>query len=1122
MVENPRPPEAQDPEKLRSELKIALTRDKKEENAYVIKTRADQLELDRNAGLNQTRGMITIAELQQPGGTEIAGGHLNEAAQEWKELKADGKVPEKMNEKAIDICNKSFNYLKALQNDVKEKLIPSRASNAEAKEFRTDLRDNLNAILVKAMENGVIVYHEPSGKIRNSVGKAAAQLREVDELEQQILQSYGKVTREGKLPPELQIQLSLIDRTKDFFQMVIDGDPENKERHAALHPKEDMDPAYARYWNSLRMLALLASMGMLTASAIIDIKNKKLSVYTLVWLGIVSGTAGVFKGEEKVAMDQLKGFLPKNEWQKYEMNGKADADLLLSIRTEHEKDGEVAEKYKELKKEIGQTTLGKSRSPELKARLSVLQQQYYNLLRDKKGEPTANLLKEKVARASDDADHQPDSLIYLVDRATTTNDIAFGILLDLTKKGIGPESAGKDLAQKEENGDSKGTFHDYDSFSSSSGTNTSDTSSAATPIAAPTNPALSAAPSVATVVQETSPVTKGINETPMQFKNTESASYTSAVSENAKTNNKPRESDDKPRKISQEEYANVISRYVAGFGVTVPNNPTELGVAPRKSGGTTYYSFHNSFDDPFEITNQHYKEMIVKAIPTFDLMNVETMEGALQYIRSARTTPTSADKKSTELARETNREFDEMLKDTPYHFSNYPGVFPAFSCNILNRRFIGEISTVTQAAFKHECVDGDFMWVETDKNLTTIKNINFGHSGSLIPAWLSVVVGRYQNTEINRKNLIDLHQSVLGAIRARYDTDLHKEIEKSHFTYCVPGEHSDRLYPPIKEKNDFELTSREQYSSDDYPIILINLNTDKSKINRIAVYDKPQNDKKAPYRQVTNPQVLADIQKYIDIRPQATVLDQLFWSVNNRLCSPMAIQSIKNSDEYQRITQNLALKKTPFRFSGFHRELNAQIYTGNGPLHVAMENVMGNNPAIRIKMRDDRTIESIDLDSFDRKPTPPWLLPILQATNGEITPEKLNQLYTQVVDAVKNNVKLPIWISAIASSSFEFFGRDELKLDLLRREHSEIKLTAKAKEKMKHGSDFDYLNNMKIEIDSDAGIIKNVDFVFGYNKVLPQQLKDLFSSYVGIQISRTEDLSNLHGKVVEVINTLLA
>ena len=517
MVENPRPPEAQDPEKLRSELKIALTRDKMEENAYVIKTWADQLVLDQKAAKTQTRGMITVAELQQPGGTEIAGGHLNEAAQEWKELKADGKVPEKMNEKAIDICNKSFNYLKALQNDVKEKLIPSRASNAEAKEFRTDLRDNLNAILVKAMENGVIVYHEPSGKIRNSVGKAAAQLREVDELEQQILQSYGKVTREGKLPPELQIQLSLIDRTKDFFQMVIDGDPENKERHAALHPKEDMDPAYARYWNSLRMLALLASMGMLTASAIIDIKNKKLSVYTLVWLGIVSGTAGVFKGEEKVAMDQLKGFLPKNEWQKYEMNGKADADLLLSIRTEHEKDGEVAEKYKELKKEIGQTTLGKSRSPELKARLSVLQQQYYNLLRDKKGEPTANLLKEKVARASDDADHQPDSLIYLVDRATTTNDIAFGILLDLTKKGIGPESAGKDLAQKEENGDSKGTFHDYDSFSSSSGTNTSDTSSAATPIAAPTNPALSAAPSVATVVQETSPVTKGINETPMRL-----------------------------------------------------------------------------------------------------------------------------------------------------------------------------------------------------------------------------------------------------------------------------------------------------------------------------------------------------------------------------------------------------------------------------------------------------------------------------------------------------------------------------------------------------------------------------------------------------------------------------
>ena len=64
MVENPRPPEAQDPEKLRSELKIALTRDKMEENAYVIKTRADQLVLDRKTAKSQTGGMIAVEELQ--------------------------------------------------------------------------------------------------------------------------------------------------------------------------------------------------------------------------------------------------------------------------------------------------------------------------------------------------------------------------------------------------------------------------------------------------------------------------------------------------------------------------------------------------------------------------------------------------------------------------------------------------------------------------------------------------------------------------------------------------------------------------------------------------------------------------------------------------------------------------------------------------------------------------------------------------------------------------------------------------------------------------------------------------------------------------------------------------
>lgn len=81
--------------------------------------------------------------------------------------------------------------------------------------------------------------------------------------------------------------------------------------------------------------------------------------------------------------------------------------------------------------------------------------------------------------------------------------------------------------------------------------------------------------------------------------------------------------------LTPQRYADIISRYVATFGLQMPNDPEALGVQPRTRESTNY-AFHNSFDDPYEIGNAAYKTKIEEKIPTFDLMNVSEMEAMLK------------------------------------------------------------------------------------------------------------------------------------------------------------------------------------------------------------------------------------------------------------------------------------------------------------------------------------------------------------------------------------------------------------------------------------------------------------------------------------------------------------
>ncbi|MDD5102859.1 MAG: hypothetical protein PHX93_00495 [Candidatus Peribacteraceae bacterium] len=212
-------------------------------------------------------------------------------------------------------------YMQGLKQDL-------RAGFTE-EEFRQSSRAHgkgiqrrIEAMLDQAQREGLVTVW--NGRVANRVDYAAAWIEELQQM------------RNGPdLTPKQKQAVLQVER---FFQLVLDGDPVWAHTQKIMSQRRPDSLAVQRGKGALKMLGVLALGGMALLSGLLDMKNKRVSPYTLAWLGLTGWSVGFFKGQAKIVRDQLS-FVPTKEWenlcQKLVLKGKDGVTFIDDIQKKH-------------------------------------------------------------------------------------------------------------------------------------------------------------------------------------------------------------------------------------------------------------------------------------------------------------------------------------------------------------------------------------------------------------------------------------------------------------------------------------------------------------------------------------------------------------------------------------------------------------------------------------------------------------------------------------------------------------------------------------------------------------------------------------------------------------------
>jgi len=220
-------------------------------------------------------------------------------------------------------------YLASLRQDLRESF-PEEDFSTASRAYAKGIQRKIEAMLTQAQREGLVTVF--NGRISNRVGYAAVWIEEL------------KKMRGG--PDLTERQKRVIAEVEHFFQMVLDGDPQCARAYRVINAKRPESAATRRGKDALKMLGVLAAAGMALLSGFLDAKNKRISPYTLAWLGLTGWSVGLFTGQSETVRNQLK-FVPTKEWEtlsnKLSLKGQQGVDFITFIQSAHKtKNGKKA------------------------------------------------------------------------------------------------------------------------------------------------------------------------------------------------------------------------------------------------------------------------------------------------------------------------------------------------------------------------------------------------------------------------------------------------------------------------------------------------------------------------------------------------------------------------------------------------------------------------------------------------------------------------------------------------------------------------------------------------------------------------------------------------------------
>lgn len=194
--------------------------------------------------------------------------------------------------------------------------------------------NRVDSMLKQAQSEGLVMVY--GGRLANRVAYADTWIRELDDI---LEGKMDPVTRQRKNAPFLTPQQrQYIQKVRALFQAVLDGDPACAKIQRSITEKPPQSEAMRKAGNAMKLLGLMAAAGMALLSGLLDIKNGRLSAYTLAWLGLTGWSLGYFKGRDAVVTQQLQ-FVRTPQWEKLckdlGLKGKAGEELLSALHTAH-------------------------------------------------------------------------------------------------------------------------------------------------------------------------------------------------------------------------------------------------------------------------------------------------------------------------------------------------------------------------------------------------------------------------------------------------------------------------------------------------------------------------------------------------------------------------------------------------------------------------------------------------------------------------------------------------------------------------------------------------------------------------------------------------------------------
>ncbi|MFH1444633.1 MAG: hypothetical protein ABIG34_04595 [Candidatus Peregrinibacteria bacterium] len=304
-------------------------------------------------------------------------------------------------------------YITTLRQDLRESF-PEEEFSTPSRAYAKGIQRKIENMLNQAQRDGLVTVW--NGRVANRVGYAAAWIKEL------------KTMRSG--PDLTERQKRDIAQVERFFQMVLDGDPAWTKAYNTVHTKRPESAAIRRGKGALKMLGVLAAAGMVLLSGFLDAKNKKLSPYTLAWLGLTGWAVGFFKGQSETVRNQLK-FVPTKEWEnlckKISLKGQNGVDFITFIQRAH--------KTKNGKKALALLKKGREQG-------KVNPQEYIPLLVGEKPQGEDAALEAKLKSLS------PEQLYLLCKHLTSVTDrTANALLRDFMLQNVNSQTVAPDLKQ---------------------------------------------------------------------------------------------------------------------------------------------------------------------------------------------------------------------------------------------------------------------------------------------------------------------------------------------------------------------------------------------------------------------------------------------------------------------------------------------------------------------------------------------------------------------------------------------------------------------------------------------------------------------------------------------------